>query len=233
MQAPVQVVFACILAGGDILYAVYHCPTISLANSAQRQAAALALRLPPAAYRDVRDLADHLRTAPRGMYGLPAAPSTMHAIPLPLMDAVSAPSPPSTTHPSKRPRTADAEAGAPDQTAAQHATQAIPEHDWRDAQMHGQHAYGGLSAVWNEAGSAAAAPWGGRPPPGDATVPGARDVVRSRMGGLVREERGGMADVPLCEFGSVELEWLNAVDIATPFQAVSGDPDEFWGPDSM
>lgn len=60
MQAPVQMVFACSLAGGDILYVIYRVPTISLSRAEQREKAAETLGLPGAAHRIVHPMANRV-----------------------------------------------------------------------------------------------------------------------------------------------------------------------------
>eukprot|EP00892_Ulva_mutabilis_P011842 jgi/Ulvmu1/902/UM101_0010.1 len=61
----VQMVFACTI-GGDLLYCVYHVPTICISRCEQRATAVVALGLPRSVYDDVGALATHLKRLPPG-----------------------------------------------------------------------------------------------------------------------------------------------------------------------
>lgn len=53
MQNRVYMVFACLILGQDLLYAVYEVPCISICRAEQRVKALEKLRMPPTAYEDV------------------------------------------------------------------------------------------------------------------------------------------------------------------------------------
>eukprot|EP00892_Ulva_mutabilis_P011853 jgi/Ulvmu1/903/UM101_0011.1 len=63
-MAAVQMVFACVIGEGDLLYAVHHVPTICVSHTQQRCDAAEALGLPRSAHHDVRALEKQLRRLP-------------------------------------------------------------------------------------------------------------------------------------------------------------------------
>lgn len=61
VQAPVQMVFACIVGDGDLLYTVYRVPTVVICRAEQRRSAAVTLGLPPSVHTNVRALAESLK----------------------------------------------------------------------------------------------------------------------------------------------------------------------------
>lgn len=62
-----QLVFACYVGAGDLLYAVYNVPTICVARAQQRRKAAERLGLPRLVYDDVRTHAADLKGAPAAL----------------------------------------------------------------------------------------------------------------------------------------------------------------------
>eukprot|EP00892_Ulva_mutabilis_P011997 jgi/Ulvmu1/916/UM101_0025.1 len=57
-MCPVQLIFACLIGGRDLLYAVYQVPTISICRSDQRMKALDRLAMPRAVYADIEEFRD-------------------------------------------------------------------------------------------------------------------------------------------------------------------------------